>query len=76
MLIVIALRRYMGMDMEVADGEQDALGELDALRRHRCTARALFISATFGGSAQFLEGHRLSKNRAFMLTLEHRATEP
>ena len=59
----------VGTDMEAADGELDA-------RRHRCTARALFISATFDGSAEFLEGHRLSKNRAVMLTLAHRATEP
>jgi len=54
--------------MEAADGELDA-------RRHRCTARALFISATFDGSAEVFERCRLSKNRAVMLTLAHRATE-
>ena len=65
----------MGTDMEVANGERDALGELDALRRHRGRARALFISATFDGSAKFLEDIRLRKNLAVMLTLAHRASE-
>ena len=65
----------MGMDMELADGKRDALGELDALRRHRCRARALFISATFDGSAKLLEDNRLRKNLAVMLTLAHRASE-
>ena len=65
----------MGTGMEGADGERDALGELDALRRHRCRARALFISATFDGSAKFLDVNRLRKNLAVMLTLAHRASE-